>query len=761
MSTTLQYTLSLQDQISAKLQKIGISSDNALNKFANLQVQSKKTSQLLKDMGGSVGSLREKLNLLKAEKEWIPQSNLTAIRKYNTEIKNLEKEITKLDTINGSAFKRNLKDAINNLPFAELVTNPVAQAGVALFQSAKMAVEFDEGMAKINTTAQLNSEQLSFLKNDLMNLGREAGADLAKVPEGFEKILSQTGDVALSQDILKASLKGSKAGFTDLETVTSAVAKTLSLVGKENTNAQEVLDTLFAAKRVGAGEFKDFATYVPGLVASGQALGKGFKETAGVFAFMTGKGQSAEASAMLIQNAYTALGKTKITDGLAKSGVAVFNKDGSMKAMDEIFTSLETKMKQFGNNDKAKTNYLEKIGLVDAQAKQAFMVLSSGSNKLKESMKAVNNSAGETQSAFEKAKNPMMIIQKIMSDLQYVALAVGNVLGFVLAPVFLTIGWIIGTVVDVFQWFTNGFVTGNPIVLLTAGVVGLLTLAFAAQWLWVTYLETATKRKIITDKLFNIWTAISTATINLFTASVELLTSAFFLVPLAIIAIIAAIAYLVYSVDGWGKAWEHTMKAAKLIIAAFVEGVKLYFNTLIEPFMMVIDQLKIAWLKFKDFTSGDDENAAEIANIKKAGQARIKALEDGAKKVKSLAIQSASEVVMAGNSLKSNGKTVGDMGNEIKAKLGFSNKIAAPTVPGMPPPVDTNAPSNLTDQGKKTNEATATGGTKHNYITISIKELIGLKTEIVTGGKDAATKSGNEVADELLRVLAMAITATG
>ncbi len=75
--------------------------------------------------------------MLKSEKEWIPQSNIQAIRKYNTEIKNLEKEILRLDTINGSAFKRNLKGAINNLPFAELITNPVAQAGAALFQSGK------------------------------------------------------------------------------------------------------------------------------------------------------------------------------------------------------------------------------------------------------------------------------------------------------------------------------------------------------------------------------------------------------------------------------------------------------------------------------------------------------------------------------------------------------------------------------------------------------------------------------------------------
>ena len=93
--------------------------------------------------------------------------------------------------------------------------------------------------------------------------------------------------------------------------------------------------------------------------------------------------------------------------------------------------------------------------------------------------------------------------------------------------------------------------------------------------------------------------------------------------------------------------------------------------------------------------------------------------------------------------------------------MGFSdNKIAAPTVPGADPngkPPEGDA----TAEGKRTNEATATGGTKHNYFTITIKELIGLRANTVTGGKDTALQSGNGVADELLRVLAMATTATG
>lgn len=60
--------------------------------------------------------------------------------------------------------------------------------------------------------------------------------------------------------------------------------------------------------------------------------------------------------------------------------------------------------------------------------------------------------------------------------------------------------------------------------------------------------------------------------------------------------------------------------------------------------------------------------------------------------------------------------------------------------------------------GKKNTESIATGGTKHNYITLNIKELIGIQNYAGSAGS-SISKAGEGVLDELLRATASATTA--
>ena len=256
------------------------------------------------------------------------------------------------------------------------------------------------------------------------------------------------------------------------------------------------------------------------------------------------------------------------------------------------------------------------------------------------------------------------------------------------------------------------------------------------------------------QKLMALWTGILSKATMVWQGVQWLLNAAFWANPLtwiiaAVIALIGVIAWVVSSTEGWGEAWKHTVNGAKLLFKAYVETVKLYFNTMVNGIMLGINLIKKGWYEFKeDMGIGDSsENQKALAQINADTEARKKAIIDGAKKVADLARQSKDEFVLAAQSIKWK-----------KASEKTEDGIAAPKIPGTAE--QKNGRFGSGDQSKtKSNEAIATGGTKHQYITIHLGEMIGIKTEKMSGSKSDMEKVGNESLDTLIRVLASASTA--
>lgn len=357
-----EWRLKMSENVQATLTKISAGADKAARKFSKVQDNIKRAQGNLQEMAGEIPILGRALNLLKN-------------------------------------------------PFA-LAAAGALGVGLMMGAGTTKALKYQEGMAQVNATAQLSADKLEILKNRLLEV---KGVQPDRVPAAYEAILSQTNDMALSMDILETSVKGARAGFTDLDVVGKSLSKTLSIVGSENTNAQEVLDTFFKAKEVGAGEFKDFAEYVPGLIAAGKNLGIEYKEVTGLFSFMATQSKDAARATTLLENAFSSLGKQDILDGLAGEGVDVFNKDGSIKRMDEIFMALKTKLN--GLTDSQKVGFFDSIGLRDIQAKEAISILTGDVDKLRSMLDATANATGSTEQALTDTINPLQSWNDATADL--------------------------------------------------------------------------------------------------------------------------------------------------------------------------------------------------------------------------------------------------------------------------------------------------------------------------------------------------------
>lgn len=581
MSNTIEYVFSLQDKISAKIGNITITSDRMLDKFAELERKNQTVNRTFSETGKTMGALREKIALLQEEREWIPADNIEGIRAYNREIKALGKEIQKLESLNGGKLKKWSREAFAALPGSNFAANPLVASAAAIGFAGKSAMSLDESMAQVNITAQLDEAGLSDLEKRLKQIAADNKTDVLVTPVGFEAINSQVNDVDLSLQILDAALKGSKAGFTDLNTVSAALAQTLSIVGKENASAQEVLDTFFAAKRVGAGEFADFARYMPNLIAGADSLGIAYKEVAGTFAYMTGKGQSAERAAVLMENAFSVLGRGDVRKKLSAAGVDVFDDAGNIRSVVDIFTDLEKVLGRMTNEQKS--SFLENAGLVDKEAKSAFAVLTSDIGKLKESMYDVANATGETESALGFSNNSIQKATELWNQLKNIGTEVGELLlpvisvGLVIAGGALeAVSAVLNSVIDFFSGWYSLLQEGNPLILGLTTTIGLLSAALAVQYAW-------SKRMLVVGGLKKAMDAALTLGTKLLTAAQWALNAAFIASPLGWVAAILGIVTAAV-MTCWKRfegfriavlgAWSVIKEFGKALLASIVHPVK-------------------------------------------------------------------------------------------------------------------------------------------------------------------------------------------
>ena len=239
---------------------------------------------------------------------------------------------------------------------------------------------------------------------------------------------------------------------------------------------------------------------------------------------------------------------------------------------------------------------------------------------------------------------------------------------------------------------------------------------------------------------------------NLWTAAQWLLNVALAANPIALIiagvvSLIAVIGYVCSKITGWGSLWQGVVGFMKYSFYAFVDAVKLYFDTYINGFLLGLDKIKLGWYKFKESAGiGDSsENQAAIAQINADVEARQKAIVDGAQAVKENALKAKESLAGIEMGWKGKEKT-----EKTASKIGINEQLQQ-AVGGT----GTETATNKNSATGASTEAVATGGTRSTNVTITLKNLV---EKIVFEGTTQENRSEIErnLAEAMFRVLNMA-----
>jgi tape measure domain-containing protein len=137
--------------VMAQLKSVNIGNNLGLEKFAALEKQQIVVKNSTQAFGNSIETLRQKIHLLQGERDLLPQSAINSIRKYNSEIKSLEARIQHLSTINGGGIQSKIGEAMQQIPFAGMMTNPFLIAGAVAGKSLQTGIQMEMQKASFDT----------------------------------------------------------------------------------------------------------------------------------------------------------------------------------------------------------------------------------------------------------------------------------------------------------------------------------------------------------------------------------------------------------------------------------------------------------------------------------------------------------------------------------------------------------------------------------------------------------------------------------
>ena len=125
MSNLLQYTIQLRDQMSGVLNRLNGSTRTTNNTLNQLQRDTLNGSRAMREAGASANTLRQKLEQLRGQREFIRTSDIQNIQRYNREMQLLERQISRIENTGGRGMVDGLMDALKSAPFGEVLTNPL------------------------------------------------------------------------------------------------------------------------------------------------------------------------------------------------------------------------------------------------------------------------------------------------------------------------------------------------------------------------------------------------------------------------------------------------------------------------------------------------------------------------------------------------------------------------------------------------------------------------------------------------------------
>lgn len=290
------------------------------------------------------------------------------------------------------------------------------------------AASFQQELTKVNVLTEATDEQTKQLGDDFLKLSQSmpvSATDLLK--SAYVALSSGIKDIAQAEEIAINSAKAATFSQADQLEITRAVIAVLKGYPSGTITATQAIDILTAGVQQGNAEFSDFAGSIGRVIPIANALNVPFDQVAASLAVLTNGGLDAEEAATGLRAILNNLAKGDASPAAAKALETVgltfgdLRKEIKEKGLPETMVRL---FDLFKNNLAAIEPIIPNIrGMVAAYA--AFSVNGGEAARV---LVDIDNASGITNEGFEKAKNNVNNLARVVkNDLVVLLIQAGTV----------------------------------------------------------------------------------------------------------------------------------------------------------------------------------------------------------------------------------------------------------------------------------------------------------------------------------------------
>jgi TP901 family phage tail tape measure protein len=169
------------------------------------------------------------------------------------------------------------------------LTLPIVALGGA---SAKMAMDFEASMNRIDALVGASSQQMEAYKEGVLDISRTTGIGAEELADALFFVTSAGLKGSDALDVLTASAQAADAGLGETKVVADAVTSAVNAYGLKALSASEATDVLIAAVREGKMEPADLAANIGKVTPVAEAMGVEFNEVGAALAAFSRQGTS-------------------------------------------------------------------------------------------------------------------------------------------------------------------------------------------------------------------------------------------------------------------------------------------------------------------------------------------------------------------------------------------------------------------------------------------------------------------------------------